>query len=118
MSNMQIQKMSAVQPTQLNKTEKKASVQKQEPDKFEKSEFNLSSAMTTLQNAKFNGKNPKFKEKDSKNLKQILTDAPEKWSSIKTMAENPFVPAKTITALAAKKNDVLQAMVPFATESV
>ena len=118
MSNMQIQKMSAVKATTLNKTEKKAPVQKQAPDKFEKSEFNLSSAMTTLQNATVNGKNPKFKEKDLKNLKQILTDAPEKWSSIKTMAEKSYVPAKTITGLAAKKNDVLKAMVPFATEAV
>ena len=50
------------------------------------------------------------------NLKQILTESPDKWGAVQTLAATPHVKGKTVTQLATKKTDVLNAMVPYAKE--
>ena len=120
MDNMQINNVAAVKkPQTAKKSEKAQKLPDQAPDSFEKKGFDINSAMKTLENAKsVKGKKefPKFNQKDLSNLKSILNKTPEKWNSVKTMAETPFLKGRTIVDLASRKKDVLEATVPFAVE--
>ena len=119
MDNMQVNGVKSVQLTQTSAPKKTTKIPPQEPDKFEKKGFNVDDAMTTLKASKTKkGKEEraKFSENDLTNLRKILDKDPEKWTSVKTLAEKPFTKGKTITELAARSKNTLDAVVPFAAE--
>lgn len=120
MDNMQINSVGAVQTTQTaKKTERTRKLPDQAPDSFEKKGFNIDDAMKSLEaskNVKGKVSVPKFGKKDLSNLRQILTDDPEKWNSVKSLAATPFLKGKTIVDLASRKKDVLDVTTSFAVE--
>ena len=74
--DMQINKATSVRAISLQKAGK-AIRKEQVSDGFKKAEFNMSAALTTLQELKdVNGKD-KFKEDDIKLFKYVLTENPE-----------------------------------------
>ncbi len=121
MSEMNVQSLTQINAPKLKPTKKTETVKlpEQAPDSFKKTDFNVDNAMETLKSTKVKkGKVnvPKFGPKDLVNLKQILTESPDKWSAVQTLAATPHVKGKTVTQLATKKTDVLNAMVPYAKE--
>ena len=114
--DMQINKATSVRAISLQKAGK-AIRKEQVSDGFKKAEFNMSAALTTLQELKdVNGKD-KFKEDDIKLFKYVLTENPEKWNSIKTLASKDYIEGETVTQLSIMEADTLEALVPFATAS-
>ncbi len=121
MSEMNVQNLTQINAPKLRPTKKTETVKlpEQAPDSFKKTDFNVDNAMETLKSTKVKkGKVnvPKFGPKDLVNLKQILTESPDKWGAVQTLAATPHVKGKTVTQLATKKTDVLNAMVPYAKE--
>ena len=121
MSEMNVQSLTQINAPKLKPTKKTETVKlpEQAPDSFKKTDFNVDNAMETLKSTKVKkGKVnvPKFGPKDLVNLKQILTESPDKWGAVQTLAATPHVKGKTVTQLATKKTDVLNAMVPYAKE--
>ncbi len=121
MSEMNVQSLTQINAPKLRPTKKTETVKlpEQAPDSFKKTDFNVDNAMETLKSTKVKkGKVnvPKFGPKDLVNLKQILTEYPDKWGAVQTLAATPHVKGKTVTQLATKKTDVLNAMVPYAKE--
>ena len=121
MSEMNVQSLTQIKAPKLKPTKKTETVKlpEQAPDSFKKTDFNVDNAMETLKSTKVKkGKVnvPKFGPKDLVNLKQILTESPDKWGAVQTLAATPHVKGKTVTQLATKKTDVLNAMVPYAKE--
>ena len=121
MSEMNVQSLTQINAPKLKPTKKTETVKlpEQAPDSFKKTDFNVDIAMETLKSTKVKkGKVnvPKFGPKDLVNLKQILTESPDKWGAVQTLAATPHVKGKTVTQLATKKTDVLNAMVPYAKE--
>ena len=121
MSEMNVQSLTQINAPKLRPTKKTETVKlpEQAPDSFKKTDFNVDNAMETLKSTKVKkGKVnvPKFGPKDLVNLKQILTESPDKWGAVQTLAATPHVKGKTVTQLATKKTDVLNAMVPYAKE--
>ena len=121
MSEMNVQSLTQINAPKLRPTKKTETVKlpEQAPDSFKKTDFNVDNAMETLKSTKVKkGKVnvPKFGPKDLVNLKQILTESPDKWGAVQTSAATPHVKGKTVTQLATKKTDVLNAMVPYAKE--
>ena len=121
MSEMNVQNLTQINAPKLRPTKKTETVRlpEQAPDSFKKTDFNVDNAMETLKSTKVKkGKVnvPKFGPKDLVNLKQILTESPDKWGAVQTLAATPHVKGKTVTQLATKKTDVLNAMVPYAKE--
>ena len=119
MDNMQINFTATQAVNAKPKAKKTGKVQPQAPDSFEKKGFNIDDAMKTLEasrSAKGKKEFPKFNQKDLSNMKKILTKNPEKWNSVKVMAKTPFLKGSTIVDLSSRKNDVLEATVPFAIE--
>ena len=121
MSEMNVQSLTQINAPKLKPTKKTEPVKlpEQAPDSFKKTDFNVDNAMETLKSTKVKkGKVnvPKFGPKDLVNLKQILTESPDKWGAVQTLAATPHVKGKTVTQLATKKTDVLNAMVPYAKE--
>ena len=118
---MNVQSLTQINAPKLKPTKKTETVKlpEQAPDSFKKTDFNVDIAMETLKSTKVKkGKVnvPKFGPKDLVNLKQILTESPDKWGAVQTLAATPHVKGKTVTQLATKKTDVLNAMVPYAKE--
>ena len=121
MSEMNVQSLTQINAPKLRPTKKTETVKlpEQATDSFKKTDFNVDNAMETLKSTKVKkGKVnvPKFGPKDLVNLKQILTESPDKWGAVQTLAATPHVKGKTVTQLATKKTDVLNAMVPYAKE--
>ena len=121
MSEMNVQNLTQINAPKLRPTKKTETVKlpEQAPDSFKKTDFNVDNAMETLKSTKVKkGKVnvPKFGPKDLVNFKQILTESPDKWGAVPTLAATPHVKGKTVTQLATKKTDVWNAMVPYAKE--
>lgn len=118
MDKMQVTNLGAVQVPTTKKTEKSKPLPKQAPDTFEKKGFKLNDAMETLKQSKTvkgRTESAKFSSNDLSNLKAVLESEPDKWSSVKALAATPFLKGKTVVDLATRKQDVLDATVPFAT---
>ena len=118
---MQISNIGGVNKSQITKNINKFDkISNQEQDSFVKKEFCLDYAMETLKNSIYindkNKESSKFGKRDLSKLNEILTETPEKWDSIKAMAETPFLKAKTVIDLASKRTEVLKAVVPYAIE--
>ena len=121
MSDMNVQNLTQINAPKLRPSKKaeKTKLPEQAPDSFKKSDFNVDNAMETLKSTKTQkGKVsvPKFGPKELINLKMILTESPDKWNAVQTLAATPHVKGKTVSQLATKKTDVLNAMVPYAKE--
>lgn len=121
MSDMNVQNLTQINAPKLRPSKKaeKTKLPEQAPDSFKKADFSVDNAMETLKSTKIQkGKAsvPKFGPKELNNLKIILTESPDKWNAVQTLAATPHVKGKTVSQLATKKTDVLNAMVPYAKE--
>lgn len=121
MSDMNVQNLTQINAPKLRPSKKaeKTKLPEQAPDSFKKADFSVDNAMETLKSTKIQkGKAsvPKFGPKELNNLKIILTESPDKWNAVQTLASTPHVKGKTVSQLATKKTDVLNAMVPYAKE--
>lgn len=120
MSNVQLSSVNTVQGPRLQTgVRRTANSQAQAPDRFERQEFNLDSAMETLSAIKTqkNGREvPKFGNVELNVIKTALNRTPEKWESIQKLATTSFVRSRVVTNLATENKDILDAMVPYVIE--
>lgn len=114
--DMQIHNAQSIRAVSLQKTGK-AVHKGQVSDGFKKAEFNMSAALTTLQDLKDAKGKDKFNDDDITLFKYVLTENPEKWDSIKTLASKDYIKGETVTQLSMMETDTLEALVPFATAS-
>ena len=91
----------------------------QSPDTFQKALFNLDNAMEKLSSIKVveNGEEiNKFDTSQLTNIKKELEKSPQKWDSIKTLADSPIVKSDTVELLSSRNKEIIDALVPFALE--
>ena len=88
-------------------------------DTFKKSPFDIENAMRDLESIIIteNGiDNQKFKHAQLKEIKKELEKAPEKWVSIKQLAHVKNIDSETVILLSMQDKDILDAMIPYASE--
>ncbi len=118
MDNIKLNGVRNVQAPKVSKV-KKQHIPEQAPDSYSNKEFKLGNAMNTLENIKTTRRGEecsKFSNEELDKLQTAIKKDPEKWESIRKLATTPFVNSRTVVDLASRKKDILDAVIPFATE--
>lgn len=76
-------------------------------DTFTKSEFTLDSAMHALRTTKGAKNKPKFSNYQLETLNSSLKEAPEKWTAINSLAQNPKINGEFVSAMSLQSVDKL-----------